>query len=93
MMKGERVLRIWKKLYGDFGVREEGEEEEKDERNGGDEAAVNEDKSTPRDTTMNPPMEKMPMEKEMVILASREDEDAPGTTAEGDDDTQNGSGS
>lgn len=44
MMKGEPGLRWWKKLYGDYGVKEE-----KDGRDDGDEAAADEDESDPHE--------------------------------------------
>ncbi|KAK4083880.1 uncharacterized protein Triagg1_1542 [Trichoderma aggressivum f. europaeum] len=44
MMKGEAALRWWKKLYGGFGVKKE-----EDERNGGDETAVNGHASDPHE--------------------------------------------
>ncbi|KAL7958536.1 hypothetical protein V8C34DRAFT_314006 [Trichoderma compactum] len=65
MMKGEPGLRWWKKLYGDYGVKEE-----KDERSDGDEAAVNGDEGGSRGVTMLSMWERI----QTAILRAREAE-------------------
>lgn len=92
MLQGKRALRIWKNLYGDHGMREEEKkgEEEKDERKGGDETAVNGDKSVPGDMPMNPLANKMLMRIHMAIKSTCEAEEAYRNGGDDDEDETNG---